>query len=254
MIEIRGITKKYKGMRAVDNVSFEVKPSGVVGLLGPNGAGKTTIIKMLAGLLEPTDGEIFFQGKNIRDNLYQYKKIIGYVPEEQRIYTHMSACEYLLMVGRLRCIPEKILKQKIVQFMQLLDLSTEMHSAISSYSKGMTQKVLLSAALLHNPDILLLDEPLSGLDVETSIIIKKVVERLSQEGKIVLFSSHILEQVEKICKRVIIIHKGKIVANETAENLRNLMRLSSLEEIFTQLVLRKDSEKVSHALVDVMKL
>ena len=163
--------------------------------------------------------------------MVEYKKKIGYVPEEPDIYPHLSAFDYLLMVGRLRQIPEKALKAKIEQFMELLKLSLEMQSSISSYSKGMVQKVLLSAALLHDPDILLLDEPLSGLDVETSLIIKDLVKQLSQEGKIIFYCSHILEVVEKVCSRVIIIHKGKILTDDSVENLRNLMKVPSLEEI-----------------------
>lgn len=253
MLELKGITKKFTVIPAVNNVSFAVKPSEILGYLGPNGAGKTTTIKILVGLLEPTDGEIYFQGKNIKDNLYDYKKKIGYVPEEPEIYPHLSAYDYLLMVGRLRHIPEKILKEKIEQFMKLFRLSLDMHSSISSYSKGMVQKVLLSAALLHNPDVLFLDEPLSGLDVETSLIVKDIVQRLSREGKIIFYCSHILEVVEKICSRVIIIHKGKIVADDSVENLRDLMKLPSLEEIFNQLVVHEDTEKIAKEVVKVMK-
>jgi len=253
MLELRGITKKYQVFPAVNDVSFEVKPSEILGYLGPNGAGKTTTIRMLAALLEPTEGSIYYSGKNIKDNLYEYKKRIGYVPEEAEIYPHLSAYDYLLMVGRLRDIPEKILNEKIERFMSLFSLAEDMDSAISSYSKGMVQKVLLASALLHNPDILLLDEPLSGLDVETSLIIKDLVQKLSREGKIIFYCSHILEVVEKVCSKVIIIHKGKIVANDSVENLRNLMKLPSLEKIFSQLVVREDSEKIADDVVKAMK-
>jgi len=254
MLELRGVTKKYQVFPAVNDVSFEVKPSEILGYLGPNGAGKTTTIRMLAALLEPTEGSIYYSGKNIKDNLYEYKKRIGYVPEEAEIYPHLSAYDYLLMVGRLRNIPEKILNEKIERFMGLFSLGEDMHSAISSYSKGMVQKVLLASALLHNPDILLLDEPLSGLDVETSMIIKDLVQKLSREGKIIFYCSHILEVVEKVCSKVIIIHKGKIVANDSVENLRNLMKLPSLEKIFSQLVVQQDSEKIADDVVKAMRL
>jgi ABC-2 type transport system ATP-binding protein len=253
MLELKGITKKFQVFPAVNNVSFKVKPSEILGYLGPNGAGKTTTIKMLAGLLKPTEGSILFSGKDIKKNMVKYKKRIGFVPEEAEIYPHLSAYDYLLMVGRLRNIPEKILNDKIEQFMSLFSLSEDMHSSISSYSKGMIQKVLLSSALLHNPDILLLDEPLSGLDVETSLIIKDLVRKLSKEGKIIFYCSHILEVVEKICSKVIIIHKGKIVANDSVENLRNLMKLPSLEEIFNQLVIHEDSHKIAEGVIQAMK-
>ncbi len=253
MLELRGITKKYQIFPAVNDVSFEVKPSEILGYLGPNGAGKTTTIRMLAGLLEPTEGSIYYSGKKIKDDLYEYKKRIGFVPEEAEIYPHLSAYDYLLMVGRLRDIPEKILNEKIERFLSLFSLAEDMHSSISSYSKGMIQKVLLASALLHNPDILLLDEPLSGLDVETSLIIRDLIRKLSQEGKIIFYCSHILEVVEKVCSRVIIIHKGKIVANDSVENLRNLMKLPSLEKIFNQLVIRQDSEKIADQVFKAMK-
>jgi len=253
MLELKGITKKYNVFPAVDHVSFSIEQGEILGYLGPNGAGKTTTIKMLTGLLEPTSGDIFFQGKKIKKDIVEYKKRIGYVPEDPDIYPHLSAYDYLLMVGRLRQIPDKTLKEKIEQFMELFKLSLEMQSSISSYSKGMVQKVLLSAALLHNPDILLMDEPLSGLDVETSLIIKDLVKQLSKEGKIIFYCSHILEVVEKICSRVIIIHKGKILKDDSVENLRNLVKAPSLEEIFSQLVIQEDTEKISKKIINVMK-
>jgi ABC-2 type transport system ATP-binding protein len=253
MLELKGITKKYQVYPAVDHVSFSIAPGEILGYLGPNGAGKSTTIKMLTGLLEPTSGDILFQGKKIKKDMVGYKKKVGYVPEEPDIYPHLSAYDYLLMVGRLRQIPEKELNDKIERFMDLFKLSLEMQSAISSYSKGMVQKVLLSAALLHDPEILLLDEPLSGLDVETSMIIKGLVNQLSKEGKIIFYCSHILEVVEKVCSRVIIIHKGKILTDDSVENLRHLMKVPSLEEIFSQLVIQNDTEKISADIVRVMK-
>jgi ABC-2 type transport system ATP-binding protein len=150
-------------------------------------------------------------------------------------------------------MPEKMLKGKIESFMELLGLSLEMQSPISSYSKGMVQKVLLSAALLHNPDILLLDEPLSGLDVETSLIVKDLVRQLSEEGKIIFYCSHILEVVEKICSRVIIIHKGQILKDDSVENLRALMKVPSLEDIFSQLVIQQDTGRISQEIIHVMQ-
>ena len=243
MIEIKEIVKKYDGLPVVNNLNFKIEPSEVVGFLGPNGAGKTTTIKMMASLIEPTSGGVFFRGENIYDNIFQYKKNIGYVPEQTKIYGHMSGYDYMLMVGRLRAIPDEVLETKISQFTQILGLSLDIYFPMSTYSKGMIQKILLAVALLHNPDILLLDEPLSGLDVETSFMIKEIIKMLAQEGKIIFFCSHVLEQVEKICKRVIIIHKGKIFADDSVENLKTLMNLPSLDEVFQQLVQFRDPKK-----------
>jgi len=253
MLELREITKKFSVVPAVNNVSFVVEPSEIVGYLGPNGAGKTTTIKMLTGLLEPTSGQIFYKGKNIRKNIYDYKKKVGYVPEQSDIYPHMSAYDYLLMVGRLRLIPERLVKSKIERFMKLFDLSVDMHSSISTFSKGMLQKVLITSALLHDPEILLLDEPLSGLDVTTGLIVRDLVQLLAKEGKIIIYSSHILEVVEKICERAIIIHKGSIVADDSVENLRNLMHLPSLEEIFDQLIVQEDTEAIAQEMAEIVK-
>lgn len=253
MFELKGITKKFFAIPVVNSVSFALKPGEIVGYLGPNGAGKTTTIKMLAGLIEPSSGEIFFNGKNIWENINEYKERIGYVPEHSELYPYLTGYEYLKLVGRLRLLPEKILEEKINGFMELFGLYSDMHSELSSYSKGMKQKILISSALLHNPDVLLLDEPLSGLDVETSLIMRNILRKLSQEGKIILYSSHILEEVEKICTRVIIIHKGTILADDSSENLRNLMNVKSLEEVFQQLVLKIDEEGVAERMIDIMK-
>lgn len=253
MLELREITKKYHFFPAVNKVSFKVKPGEILGYLGPNGAGKTTTLWILTGLLQPTEGQVYFQGRKIKKDLYSYKKRIGYVPEEAGIYPYMSAYEYLMMVGRLRRIPEKVLKKKTEQFLELFQLSSEMHLSISSFSKGMIQKVILSAALLHDPDILYLDEPLSGLDVTTGLIVKDLLQRLAEEGKIIVYSSHILEVVEKICHRVIIIYKGKIVADDSVANLRELMKLPSLEDIFNQLVIQEDTQEIARGMVEAMK-
>jgi ABC-2 type transport system ATP-binding protein len=253
MLELRGVTKKFSAFSVVNHVNFTVRPGEVLGYLGPNGAGKTTTIRMLAGLLEPTDGEIFFEGKNIKKDLYEYKKKLGYVPEQSEIYPHLSGFDYLLMVGRLRGIPERVLQDKIYEFLRLFDLKIDMDVAIGAYSKGMRQKILISAALLHNPDILLLDEPLSGLDVTTAMVIRDLVKRLAAEKKILIYSSHVLEVTEKICSNIIIIHKGNIVANDSVVNLRNLMQLPSLVDIFNQLVVQEDTEAVARDIIEVMK-
>ncbi|MGD9347927.1 MAG: ABC transporter ATP-binding protein [Candidatus Aminicenantes bacterium] len=253
MLELKGITKKYHFFPALNDVSFTAKSTEILGYLGPNGAGKTTTIKILAGLLTPTEGQVIYKGQNIEKDLYGYKKNIGYVPEQSDIYPHMTAYEYLLLVGRLRHIKEKLLKDKIVAFMELLDLDDDMDSMISSYSKGMIQKVLIVSALLHNPEILLLDEPLSGLDVTTSLIIKELLKKLARDGKIIIYSSHILEVVEKVCSRVVIVHKGNMVADDSVSNLCELMKLPTLEEIFSQLVVLADTDKTSDRMIEVMK-
>jgi len=253
MLELRGVTKKFSIFPVVKDVSFQLKPGEVLGYLGPNGAGKTTTIKMLAGLLEPTEGEILLDGRNIKKDMTGYKARVGYVPEQSEIYPHLSAQEYLLMVGRLRHLPEPLLRDKIETLMRLFDLEKDMISPISSYSKGMKQKVLLSAALLHNPDVLLLDEPLSGLDVTTGMVVRDIVQHLALGQKMILYSSHVLEVTEKVCSRVIIIHRGRVVANDSVENLRSLMKVPSLEKIFGELVVEEDTEAVARQIIETIR-
>lgn len=253
MIEVRGLTKRYFSITAVNSVSFTLKPGEIVGLLGPNGAGKTTIIKILAALLEPTKGEVFFNGYRIGKNSIEYKNKIGYLPENAEIYPHLTAFEYLKLVGDLRGIPEKELFDKINGFMRLFGLENDMHSPTGSYSKGMKQKVIISSVLLHNPDILLLDEPLSGLDTSTVLIFRSLMKELAKEERIILYSSHLLDEVEKLCSRVIILHKGCILADDSVENLQKLMNSDSLESVFRQLLISEESNGVVKDIIDLIK-
>ena len=253
MLEARGLTKCYSAIPAVDEVSFTIRPGEVLGYLGPNGSGKTTTVSMLTGLLQPTRGHIFFDGRNIKDHLIEYKKRLGYVPEEPHVYPYLSGREYLQLVGRLRSIPQKALDEKISDLLHLFSLDSDRHTLISSYSKGMKQKILISAALLHNPEVLIFDEPLSGLDVTSALVFKNLVRSLAREGKIILYSSHVLEVVEKVCSHVVILRRGSMVANDSVERLRELMELPSLEDIFAQLVLQEDTEKIAGDIVEIMK-
>jgi ABC-2 type transport system ATP-binding protein len=253
MLEVRNLTKLYVRRPAVDDVSFTIRPGEILGYLGPNGSGKSTTVKMLTGLLEPSRGTILYQGRNIRQDLIGYKKSLGYVPEEPNLYPYLTGREYLQLVGRLRCLPAAPLETRIDQLLNLLSLHEHRYSPISSYSKGMKQKILISAALLHNPDVLVFDEPFSGLDVTTGLIFKNLIKALAREGKAILYSSHVLEVVEKVCTRVVILRKGCVVANDSVARLRDLMALPSLEGIFSQLVMQEDTEKIAEDIVDVMQ-
>ena len=254
MLEVCGLGKRYSGVPVLNQVSFIVRPCEVTGYLGPNGAGKSTTVKILTGLLQPSEGQVLWNGRDISQCLMEFKARLGYVPEEPLLYPFLTGSEYLQLLGRLRCLPEKILNEKIDALLNLLSLRRFRHSALSSYSKGMQQKVLLAAALIHNPDLLILDEPLSGLDVTSSLIVRNLIRSLAREGRVILFSSHILELVEKVCSRVMILHKGSLVADDSVESLRDLMNLSSLEEVFSQLVIHEDTEKIANDIVDVMQL
>jgi ABC-2 type transport system ATP-binding protein len=254
VLEAKGLTKRYSNIVAVNDVSFRIAPGDVYGYLGPNGSGKTTTVRMLTGLLEPTAGGIFFNGRDIRRDLISYRKLLGFVPEEPHLYPYLSGKEYLELVGRLRSLPERLIATKAENLLVLFRLGPHRYAPISSYSKGMKQKVLICAALLHDPEVLIFDEPLSGLDVTSVLVFRDVVKSLAAEGKIILYTSHILEVIEKVCTTVMILHRGRVVANDRVEHLRDLMKLPSLEQIFRELVVEEDTERVAKDIVQVMKL
>src|SRR5215472_929120 len=234
MLELRRVSKHFSGIPAVDDVSFAARPGEVTGYLGPNGSGKSTTMKMITGLIERTYGQILFDGKPIEDDLISYKRHMGYVPEEPYLYNHLSGAEYLTMVAQLRDLPARETSARIDGLLRLLSLFDDRHASISGYSKGMRQKILIAAALMHNPDLVLLDEPFSGLDVGSALVLRSLIQELARRGKVVLFSSHELDTVERVCSRVVILHHGKIVADDSTERLRALMALPTLESIFSQ--------------------
>jgi ABC-2 type transport system ATP-binding protein len=253
VLELRHVTKRYSGIAAVKDVSFIARAGEVTGYLGPNGSGKSTTLKMITGLIEPTEGEILFHGEPVECNRIAYRQRLGYVPEEPQLYPHLTGAEYLEMVGELRGMAEAKLASKIEGLLRLLSLYDDRHVPISSYSKGMRQKVLLAAALLHNPDLILLDEPFSGLDVNSALVLRELIHELAARGKVVLFSSHELETVERVCSHIVILHKGRVVANDSIEQLRALMSLPTLEGIFSQLAVEQDTAAITKGIVEVME-
>jgi ABC-2 type transport system ATP-binding protein len=251
MLELRNVRKCYSSIPAVEDVSFLVPAGQVTGYLGPNGSGKSTTMKMITGLIERDAGEILCAGQPIERDLIAYKQRIGYVPEEPQLYTHLSGSEYLVMVAQLRGLDRKRSAESISGMLRLLGLYEDRDVAMSAYSKGMRQKVLLSAALLHNPDLVLLDEPFSGLDVGSSLVLRSLVEELARRGKAVLLSSHEMETVEKLCARVVILHRGRVVANDSVERLRAMSSLPTLEGIFSQLAIEQDPDVVAREIADM---
>jgi ABC-2 type transport system ATP-binding protein len=254
MLEVRDVTKHYRSIPAVQNVSFTLKEGEVLGYLGPNGSGKSTTVKMITGMIEPTKGEILFRGSNIQADLPGFRAQLGYVPEEAHVYSHLSGLEYLQLVGRLRGMPEKLISQKARALLKLLSLEAAQYSAISDYSKGMKQRVLISSALMHDPQLLIFDEPLSGLDAVSARLFKDLLVILAREGKAILYISHVMEVVERVCDRVIILAEGKIVADAEPRRLTELMKLPSLESVFAELVQQEDTEQIAQQLVEVMKV
>lgn len=252
MLEARALSKYYHGTAAVKDVSFRISPGEILGYLGPNGAGKSTTVGILTGLIGPTAGSVWYRGADVSRDPVEYRRHIGYVPEEPQLYPFLSGREYLELVGQLREMDAGRIRRVTDGLLELLGLGGARDQAIGAYSKGMRQKVLIAAALMHDPDVLIFDEPLSGLDVTASLVFRRIVSELGRAGKIVLYSSHVLEVVEKICSRVIVLYRGRIVANDTVDRLRGLMALDSLEQVFTELVIRDDPDRVARDVVGLV--
>jgi ABC-2 type transport system ATP-binding protein len=252
MLEVRGLSKRYRGIPAIDDVSFSVGAGQIVGYVGPNGSGKSTTVKIITGLLEPNSGQVLFEGESIRRDLMGYRAAFGYVPEEAHVYTHLSGLEYLQLVGRLRNMTEEVIAFKANRLLALLGLESWRHSPISLYSKGMKQRVLIAAALLHDPKLLVFDEPLSGLDVVSARLFKDLLQELAAQGKAILYISHVLEVVELVCDRVIVIAKGKILADAPPSELKRSLELANLESVFAQLVRQEDTRGVAREMANVM--
>jgi len=252
MLETRRLVKRFYGHAVVDHVSFAVHRGEVVGYLGPNGSGKTTTTRIITGLLEPTSGAVLFDGRETRLDPLAFRRRTGYVPEEPYLYPFLSGREYLELIGRLREMTPSVMNRKISALLELFALSDAAEQGIASYSKGMKQKVLIIAALLHDPDLLIFDEPDSGLDVTASLVLRHLITKLAARGKAILYTSHILEVVERLCTRVIVLHQGRVVADDSVSHLRGLLASGSLEEVFTNLVLRQDPERIARDIADVV--
>jgi ABC-2 type transport system ATP-binding protein len=252
MLEATGLSKSYGSFPAVRDVSFRLEPGQVLGYLGPNGSGKSTTVKMLTGLLEPSQGQVTQDGEDIHKDLVAYRKRLGYVPEEANLYPYLTGGEYLQMVATLRGMSKSLKVMRIESLLQLFSLWPHRHVAVGSYSKGMRQRILLIAALMDNPDVLILDEPMSGLDVTSSLVLKHVIQELSGRGKAIFFCSHVLEVVEKICSQLIILRKGQVIAYGRTSDVLGSIGQSSLEGTFLQLVEERDVAKIANDIVSVV--
>jgi ABC-2 type transport system ATP-binding protein len=252
MFEVRHLTKRYPRITALNDVSFHIARGEIVGYLGPNGSGKSTTIKIITGLIDPSDGQVFLDGQRVDEDPPAFRARMGYVPEEPYLYTHLTAPEYLRLVGRLRGIAAAPLDTAIESLLRLLDLEHAAHGVMTSFSKGMRQRVLVAAALLHDPDLLILDEPFSGLDVSASLLLRALLQALAERGKMILLSSHQMQLVETLCARVVILHKGQVVAAGTPRELESARKSQSLEEVFALVTEQEDYRARVNALLDAV--
>src|ERR1700722_19427812 len=219
ILEARSLSKRYGAVTAVRDISFSIRAGETLGVLGPNGSGKSTIVKMITGLVDPSRGHVLSRGERIEADPARYKRSFGYVPEQPDLYGFLTGWEYLDLVATLREIPPRIFREKAAAMLEGFTLYPHRDSPIASYSKGMRQRIVLIAALMHDPELLGLAEPFSGLDVSSAAVVRRVVEMLAAQRKAIFFSSPVLEQVEKLCSHLVLLKKGSVVAAGTLDEV-----------------------------------
>jgi ABC-2 type transport system ATP-binding protein len=251
MLQARGLTKRYGGLLALDRVSFELHPGEIVGYLGPNGSGKSTTVNLVVGLLEPSAGELSLCGVRASEDPIAYKRRIGYVPEEPSLYAHLTAVDYLMLVGRLRRLRAHTLQQRVPALLRLLQLHDSRYRSMTTFSKGMRQRVLVASALLHNPDLLVLDEPFSGLDVNAGLLLRTLLRILASEGRMIFVSTHRFDMVEKLCSRVIVLSSGRVVLERRVADF-DREGPDSLEETFVRATGQPDFAPLARQIVDTI--
>jgi ABC-2 type transport system ATP-binding protein len=251
MLQARGLTKRYGGLLALNRVTFDLHPGEIVGYLGPNGSGKSTTVNLVVGLLEPTAGSISLSGIRAADDPIAYKRRIGYVPEEPSLYSHLTAQEYLMLVGRLRRLPSRTLQTRIPELLRVLQLHDSRYKSMTAFSKGMRQRVLVASALLHNPQLLVLDEPFSGLDVNAGLLLRTLLLMLANEGRMIFFSTHRFDMVEKLCSRVIVLSSGRIVLERRVADFAR-EGPDSLEETFVRATEQPDFAPLARQILDTI--
>lgn len=234
-IKIENLTKSFGDKIVLRGIDLEVAPGQILGYIGPNGAGKTTTVKILIGMLHDFGGQASVCGHDVAADPLAVKRRIGYVPEAAALYDSLTPMEYLRFVGQLHGLEIEEIEKRAREMLDLLELSAETDNRLSTFSKGMRQKVLIVAAMIHNPDVLFLDEPLSGLDANSAVTVKEIIAQLARKGKTIFYCSHIMDVVERICDRIIILVDGRVVADGSFEELQGRSKEASLERIFTQL-------------------
>ena len=252
VIAIDRLSKIYDSNYVLKNISLSFEAGQIIGYIGPNGAGKSTTIKILTGIIGDFEGNVTVLGMDVRNDSLAIKQKIGYIPENAALYDVLSPIEYLNFVGRLYGMEKEIIQKKSTELLQLFDLGSKMDERMSGFSKGMRQKVLLISGLIHNPEIIFLDEPLSGLDANAVILVKEILSQLKKAGKTIFYSSHIMDVVEKLSDRIVIINKGEVIADGTFESLQQQASSGSLENIFTALTGNHEHESTAGAFISVI--
>ena len=250
IIQIKKVNKHYGSKHVLKDISIDIEPGQVIGYIGPNGAGKSTTVKILVGLLSDFTGEVFIKGIDIRKDPVAVKSLIGFVPELAELYDVLTPNEFLSLMGSLYNLPEEVVAERANRMLDAFGLAGNMNQRMDTFSKGMKQKVLITSGLLHNPEIIILDEPLSGLDANSVIIVKEIIDKLAKSGKTIFYCSHMMDVVEKVSNRIILIDRGEVVADGTIEELRQLQNKESLEDIFAGLTATESMHEASEKLLN----
>jgi ABC-2 type transport system ATP-binding protein len=249
MIVTENLCRSYGSKPALIDLNLRVEPGEILGFLGPNGAGKSTTVRILTGLIRPTSGRATVAGFDVVEAPLEVKKRIGYIPETAALYDALTAAEYLELVACLHRLDAKTAASRRAELLELFGLGEAQNQRMTEFSKGMRQKVVIAAALLHRPEVLFLDEPLDGLDANTAAVVKELLRKLAAQGRTILFCSHILDVVERVCTRIVIINEGRQIAAGTAATLRRDTRAVTLEAAFSQLTGVRDVGQVASDLL-----
>ncbi|MTK51868.1 ABC transporter ATP-binding protein [Paludibacter sp.] len=250
IIHIQNLNKFYGSKHVLKDISIDIEPGQVIGYIGPNGAGKSTTVKILAGLLSDFSGDVFVKGIDIRKDPVAVKSLIGFVPELAELYDVLTPNEFLSLIGSLYNLHEEVVAERANRMLDAFGLAGNMNQRMDTFSKGMKQKVLITSGLLHNPEIIILDEPLSGLDANSVIIVKEIIDKLAKNGKTIFYCSHMMDVVEKVSDRIILIDQGRVVADGTIDELRQLQNKDSLEDIFAGLTATESMHEASEKLLN----
>jgi ABC-2 type transport system ATP-binding protein len=253
IVEIRNLEKKYGQKQVLHGINLEINAGQIIGYIGPNGAGKSTTVKILCGLINEFDGDISIFGKDLRSNTLEIKKQVGYIPENAVLYESLTPMEFMEFIGEMRGLENEVTRSKAEALMNIFEMKANLNQRIATFSKGMRQKVMICSALLHNPDLIFMDEPLSGLDANSVIMVKEMLIHLASEGKTVFYSSHLMDVVEKISDRIILIDQGKVIADGSFDELNKLSNDENLEKMFTRLTGNTNHSEKAEAFINAFE-
>jgi ABC-2 type transport system ATP-binding protein len=253
VIQLKDLKKQYDGKYVLSGINLAFDQGQIVGYIGPNGAGKSTTIKILTGLISDFEGSANVLDMDVRSQALEIKQRIGYIPEQAALYEVLSPMEFLRFIGKLYNLKDAVIDSKSKELLRVFDLADKRDNRMNNFSKGMKQKVLLISGLMHNPEIIFLDEPLNGLDANAVILVKEILGKLRQSGRTIFYSSHIMDVVEKISDRIVIINKGEVIADGDFETLKSEAKAGSLENIFTALTGDAAHPSAAGEFVDIMK-